>query len=275
MDTGEALAIAFGHMVRRTRLALRRTQKAVGASSGLSPPEISRIEHGRRPGLSLRTIGALCDALGIQAAWALQPPFVAGASTPDVPGPIRRPGRQQDAGHARCSAYVRRRLERLGWEVAQEVEIVLGRTHGWIDILAFRAATGTLLIGEIKTEFHDIGELQRTLAWYEREAWSAARRLGWAPHRVHVCLFVLCTNESDVRIGANRELLAQVFPVRSRWMGRWLEDPSPPSGGPRALVMIDPLKRGRWWVQGTRIDGRRTAAPYADYRDFVARLRAA
>jgi hypothetical protein len=40
-------------------------------------------------------------------------------------------------------------------------------------------------------------------------------------------------------------------------------------------MMIDPLGRGRWWIQGARIDGRRTAAPYADYRDFVARLRAA
>jgi transcriptional regulator with XRE-family HTH domain len=218
VDTGESLAIAFGRIVCRTRLALRRTQKAVGASSGLSQSEISRIEHGRRPGLSLRTIGALCDALGIQAAWALQPPFVAGASTPEASGPIRRPGRQQDAGHARCSAFVRRRLERLAWEVAQEVEIVLGRTHGWIDILAFHAATGTLLIGEIKTELHDIGELQRTLAWYQREASSAARRLGWTPRRAQVCLFVLSTDENDVRVGANRELLAQVFPVRS---GGW------------------------------------------------------
>lgn len=217
----------------------------------------------------------MCDALGIQAAWTLQPPFVAGALTPEVPGPIRRPGRQQDAGHARCSAYVRRRLERLGWVVAQEVEVVLGRTHGWIDILAFHAAPGTLLIGEIKTELHDIGELQRTLAWYEREAWSAARRLGWTPRRVQVCLFVLSTDENDARVGANRELLAQAFPVRSRRMERWLEDPSAPNGGTGALVLIDPLGRGRWWILGTRIDGRRTAAPYADYRDFVARLRAA
>ncbi len=275
MDTSDSLAVELGRIVRSTRLSLRRTQGAVGAACGLSQPEISRIEHGRRPGMSLRTVGAVCDALEIQAAWLFRPPFVAGAATSRPTAPIRRPGRQQDAGHARCNAYVRRRLERLGWEVALEVEIVLGRTHGWIDTLAFHAPSATVLVGEIKTELHDIGDVQRTVAWYQREARRAAERLGWRSRRIETCVFVLCTDESDARISANREILAQAFPVRSRRMRRWLEDPSSPTGGAGALVTIDPLGRGRWWILGTRIDGRRRAAPYTDYRDFAARLRAA
>lgn len=259
-------------MVKATRLALRRTQRAVGAACGLSQSEISRVERGRRPGTSLRTVGAVCEALDIQPGWALKAPFVAGAPASPSSASVRRPGRQRDAAHARCSAYVRRRLERLGWEVAQEVEIAVGRTHGWIDTMAFHPAVATLLVGELKTEVHDVGELQRSVAWYEREAWAAARRLGWSPRKVIVCLFVLATEQNDARIAGNREILAQAFPVRSQKVQRWLQDPSFSAARARALVLIDPLRRGRGWILGARADGRRTVAPYVDYRDFVTRL---
>jgi transcriptional regulator with XRE-family HTH domain len=275
VSTSDKLAIEFGRMIRKTRLALRRTQKAVGAACGLSQPEISRIEGGRRPGMSVRTMGAVCDALEILPSLELRPPFVAGAPTSAHFTPVRRQGRQRDAAHARCNAYLRRRLERLGWQVAQEVEIVVGRSHGWIDTMAFHPESATLLVGEIKTELHDIGEIQRTTAWYEREAWASAIRLGWSPRKAVSCLFVLSTEENEIRIAENREILAQAFPVRSRKMARWLQDPSSSIPLARALVLVDPLKRGRWWILGTRVDGRRTVARYADYRDFVTRIKAA
>lgn len=271
-STTNALTVEFGRVARLTRKTLRRTQETVAVAVGVSQSAISLIERGRLPGVSLRVLGGICEVLGIGAAWQLRPPWVAGARTPDHAAPVRREGRQQDAAHARCSAYVRRRLERLGWDVAQEVETVLGRTHGWIDILAFHAATGTLLIGELKTELHDVGELQRTVAWYEREAWAVARRFGWSPRRAVTCLFILATQENDARIAGIRELFAQAFPLRSRVLGRWLEDPSGGLPRRRALVLIDPRSRKGAWVRGARVDGRRTPAPYVDYHDFMLQL---
>jgi len=38
------------------------------------------------------------------------------------------------------------------------------------------------------------------------------------------------------------------------------------------LLMIDPRRRGRRALLRSAADGRRTAAPYADYRAFVATL---
>lgn len=41
-----------------------------------------------------------------------------------------------DRAHARCVAYVRRRLEHAGFEVVTEMESRVGRWHGFVDVLA-------------------------------------------------------------------------------------------------------------------------------------------
>ena len=91
--------------------------------------------------------------------------------------------RKSDAAHAICSGYVQRRLEAAGWEVAREVRIDDGRYHGWIDLLAYDAATGTMIVIEIKTRLDDVGAIERSMYWHLREAARAARRLGWRPRR--------------------------------------------------------------------------------------------
>ena len=84
--------------------------------------------------------------------------------------------------HAQVNGTVARRLERCGWRTATEV-LDRRRTtpRGWIDLLAFREADRALLVEETKTDIPDMGGLQRSVAFYERTALSAARRLGWRP----------------------------------------------------------------------------------------------
>ena len=106
------------------------------------------------------------------------------ALTLDAKAPFLAKLRQRDVVHAKCSAHVARRLERTGWRVATEVEVGGDRSRGWIDVLAWHPATGLLLVIEIKTELHDLGAIERSLGWYEREAWAAARQIGWRPRRV-------------------------------------------------------------------------------------------
>ena len=57
--------------------------------------------------------------------------------------------------HARCIAYVARRLRACGWDVRFEVEVGTGRYRGWIDLLALRGTT--MLCVEVKTELDDMG----------------------------------------------------------------------------------------------------------------------
>ena len=194
--------------------------------------------------------------------------------------------RQRDPVHARCSAYIRRRLERCGWIVEQEVRINRGRSHGFIDILASHPSTGTLLVGEIKTELHDVGALQRTVAWYVDEARSISGARHWSASTVIAMVALLESAENDDRARANQEPLRQAFPVRSQRLANIVADPSrlativaDPSRleaastavpGPgfvvSGLAMIDPTRRRKRWLVPTSADGRRTPPTFRDYR---------
>jgi transcriptional regulator with XRE-family HTH domain len=249
--------IRLGLAVRDLRTALGWRQRTLADKAGVSQPWISEIERGRCPDVSIETIDRLLRAMGAQLVIDVTSPFLANP-------------RQRDVVHARCSSFVARRLERLGWSVETEVEVGGDRSRGWIDVLAWHPTTGLLLVIEIKTELHDVGAIERTIGWYEREAWAAARRLGWRPRRVLGCLVVLSTDVVDQRIRDNRSLLDRGFPIRAKALTEIVSqgDASSSSRG-RALALIDPRSQRRVWLRPSRLDGRRTRSPYADYADFI------
>lgn len=246
----------FGQATLQTRRALGWSQRELARRCGLSQTLVWRVE-GARPPLSVNVVARIADALGLEVDLTLRAPFIA-----------ERP--QRDAAHARCSSYVQHRLEALGWTVAREVEIVHGRSHGWIDLLAFDQRSRSVLIVEIKTELDDLGRIERTLSWYERDGWAAARRLGWRPARTAAWLLVLATEVNDDRIRANRELLANAFPARAAEGLAALAAPAATAPS-RLLALVDPRSRRRQWLIRCRIDGRRSLAPYLDYAGFMRR----
>jgi hypothetical protein len=79
------------------------------------------------------------------------------------------------------------------------------------------------------------------------------------------------STENDVRIQANKESLREAFPARAAELARWLATPGETK--PRsALATIDPRSRRMDWLRPTTSDGRRSPAPYRDYRDAAERL---
>ena len=126
-----------------------------------------------------------------------------------------------------------------------------------------------MLVLELKTEIHDFGQIERTLGWYERAAWSASRRFGWSPVRSIGGLLLLATVANDGRVRANRSSVALGFPLRARHLGGALSGAPMPAERGRAIVMIDPRSRRRIWYRSLQVDGRRSPAPYADYADFM------
>jgi hypothetical protein len=221
---------------------------------------VSRLESGQLRDVTLGTLSQLLDTLGVRAEIRATAPFLV-----DPPG-------QRDAAHARCSASIRRRLETMGWIVAQEVEVIAPSARGWIDVLAYRPGTRDLLLIEVKTEIRDVGMIQRSMAWYEREAFAAARRLGWRPMRLASAVVLLESEANDVAVKAYRDLLRQWLPTRAATLTMWLADPAARAPG-RGLAMIDPTSHRRAWLRPTRDDGRRSAARYADYADFMRQTR--
>jgi DNA-binding XRE family transcriptional regulator len=232
------------------------SQAELAAAVGVSRSHIAGIETGRvDPSLDLAW--AIGDRLGLDIQLLGRSPVVVD----------RRRG---DLVHARCSAYVDRRMRRHDWVVAREREVISGRTHGWIDLLAFDPTSKTLVIIEIKTRLEDVGAVERQVGWYERESREIAVGLGWRPRRTLSWLLLLASDEVEGQLSLHRELLRMAFPERARVM-RALVNDGTASTRRRGLALIDPTGRRREWLMASRLDGRRSTAPFKDYAD-AARL---
>jgi transcriptional regulator with XRE-family HTH domain len=258
MASHEDLAAVVVRTVTAARRALGWSQRELAARAGVSQTLVARFERGEIAAVSLTTVEALFDALGVRADLRTDLPVV--------------DPRQSDAVHAVVGGFLGRRLEGHAFEIRHEVEVGSGRFRGWIDVLAYRPADRSLLTNEIKTDLPDVGGLQRTLSWYEREAWTVARKLGWRPVRQVVALIGLDSAQFEDRLFANRTIIDAAFQGRAAGLARWVEDPAAPPPTGRCLALVDPAWRGRRWLRPSRLDGRRSPPRYADYRDAAGRI---
>ena len=249
--------MSFATLCRDARTLLDITQAELAAAVGVSRSLIAGIETGR-VNATLDVVMRIGDALDLNLQIVGQRPVVI---DPRPSGVL----------HGRCSAYVGRRLARRGWSTRREVEIVHGRWHGWIDILAFHPATSTLVVIEIKTQVDDLGAIERQLSWYEREADKVARTMGWRPTTIATWLLLLQTEEVETAIRRERDLLRVGFPVRASQMLAVVEG-APPTSGQRGFALIDPSSRRAEWLISSRLDGRRSPAKYRDYADAARRM---
>ena len=192
------MRVTFARLCRDTRIRLDITQRQLAATIGVGRGYIAMLESGRaNPTLAI--VDRVGDALGLDFELIGRPPVIIGQ------------GPQRDLVHARCSGCIDRRLRQTGLATAREVEVVHGRSHGWIDLLAFDPRTGTLLIVEIKTRIDDLGAIERQLGWYERSASALAESLGWYPRRSASWLLVLASEEVDASIRVNRDALRRIY----------------------------------------------------------------
>lgn len=257
MSSTSRLGQTLGFEIRTLRRTLGWTQKELAGRAGVSQTLVSAVERGVLAEVPLRTVERAATAMGARVVARLDVPFLADRS------------HQRDAAHARCVAFVADRLGRAGWRTTVEVQIGGDRARGWIDVLAWHRPSGVLLVVEVKTELHDLGAIERTMGWYERAAWRAARERGWRPETVLGVLLVLATETVEARARDNRMALAGAFPGRAEGL-RGVVGGVPPAGGRRRFVAaIDPMSRRVEWLRPLRIDGRRTAAPYPDYAGFI------
>lgn len=252
MPDPEPLRRTFGRACRDVRVRLGLSLEAVASAAGITASYLARIERGRvNP--TFDTVDRVSEALGLQLFLDIRPPVFLGSP------PMR------DLVHARCSAYVDRRLRAAGWVTAREVPLVDGRYRGWIDLLAFDPTSGALLLIEIKTRVDDIGGLERQLGWYERSAPDLARERGWSARSIRSVVLLLASEEIERTLLADRDLLGMAFPLRDDVL-----QPTEVIG--RGLALIDPRRRRRDWLMRSRLDGRRSVAPYRDYADAATRL---
>src|SRR5688500_8371539 len=134
----EPIRVTLGRACLDIRVRLGLTLEEVAPAAGITASYLARIERGyANP--TVDTVQRVSEALGLRLFLDVRPPVFLGSP------PMR------DIVHARCSAYVDRRLRAEGWSTAREVAVVDGRYRGWIDLLAYDATNNMLLIIEIKT----------------------------------------------------------------------------------------------------------------------------
>lgn len=257
MPLDPSTRVAVGRAVSDLRRTLGWTQRELASRIGVSQAYISKLENGRRKNLTFEGVERVLAAMGARLVVSIDAPYLGDRV------------RQREPAHSRCSAHVASALRRAGWQVATEVEIGGDRSRGWIDVLAFHPASGLLVVIEIKTEIHDLGAIERSLNWYEREAWAAARRLGWRPRYVVGSLLLLATEANDQRVRANSGPIDAGYPLRARDLAELVANGGHRKPVGRAIAMIDPSSKRQAWLRPLRIDGRRTSSPYVDYADFM------
>jgi transcriptional regulator with XRE-family HTH domain len=249
-----SLGPRIAQVIHESRSALGWTQEELGDRANVSQAQVSRIECGWAGHGRVDEAARILDALGVRADLVLRAPVLIGAPS------------QQDAAHARVLAY---EVRRAGLAVEREVPIGADRVRGWIDLLAWHEPRRTLVVVEVKGDMDDVGSLERQVRWYEREAPWAARRLGWRPERVVTIAALLATDHNVRVVRANRELLGEGFPWSPTAAAGLLRGDPQPDGPMRALVFVDPARRGPAWMLPTPLGPGRPVVPYLDARAFV------
>jgi transcriptional regulator with XRE-family HTH domain len=222
--------IVIGRSLRILRLRHQLRQADVADRAGVSQQLISKIERGRLASVStavLRRVFAAVEA--------------------DVVTLVRwRAGeldRLLDEGHAELVGRIVVLLQRRGWQVLTEATFSEFGERGSIDILAWHAATRTLLVIEVKTE---ITSAEETLRRHDVKVRLAPRigleRFGAKPARVGRLLVVADDMRNRRRVKRLEPVLAGAYPVRGRAVRAWI---AAPDGDLRALIFTAPAEGRR------------------------------
>lgn len=148
------------------------TQTELGARIGLSQQQISLIERGHLDVMPVRSVRAAFRGVGAIASWEIR--WRGGAID-----------RLLDERHSAIVGALSTLLVGLGWEVIPELTYSEFGERGSIDLVAWHAATGTLLVIEVKTELTSV---EQTCRKHDEKVRLAPKlvseRFGWRPRSV-------------------------------------------------------------------------------------------
>ena len=242
--------VRFGAGIRATRLRRRWRQRDVAIAAGVSDSTVSRIERGRIESLQLRAIRAVAAVLEVRVELL---PRSRGADL----------DRLINASHTALAEQVIAWIGTLAaWVVRPEVSFSRYGERGVIDLLAWHAASRSLLVIELKTAIVDVGELLATFDRKLRNAWEVARAMGWELAAVAGLLIISESDANRRRIASHRATFGAAFPGRVVSVRRWLRTPT---GDIRGMIFFANRhpRQGNVRLTATRRVRRAAAAPVA------------
>ena len=210
--------IRFGRSLRAIRMRRGLRQIDVAVAAQLSRSQAARIERGELKGVPVDDLLALAAALGAEVDLSVR---WHGESL----------DRLLDARHAALVEVVVRLLERNGWACVVEASFSIYGERGSVDVLAFHAETGTILIVEVKTVVPDA---QSLLVAHDRKlrlAFRIAAERGWVGRAAARLLIAPEGTTARRRIAALEQSFLAAYPARGVAVRRWLRAPSGPMSG--------------------------------------------
>ena len=210
-----------GALFRAVRIRSRKRQEDVAVAAGVPRSLVSSVERGHLGDVPIRELQAIASQLEIRVELVATWRGGDGA-------------RIINERHSRMHELVAARLTPAsGWQFATEVTFSEWGERGTIDILAWHAASRTLLIIELKTEIPDPAGLVAQVDRYRRLAQKIGRDRGWDPLRVATWVLVAESDFNRRQHARHKLMLTNAFPLNGQFMRRWLRDPS---AGPASRV---------------------------------------
>lgn len=222
--------IRAGRLLRSLRRRARLTQKQLGARVGLSQQEISILERGHFDAVQVRTVRSVFRGLEAGIEWEIR--WRGGAID-----------RLLDARHAELVGAISELLAHDGWEVVPELTYNVFGERGSIDLVAWHAATSTLLIVEVKTELTSI---EATVRKHDEKVRLGPEvveeRLTWRPRFVARLLVLPETRTARRQVERAERVLGRAYPTRGWAMRRWIH--APIGHGDGILFLSSTIARG-------------------------------
>jgi len=241
--------LQFGSRVRAARIRRGWRQRDLAAAAHVSPSMVSRIERGHLEGMSLDAIRRVAAALEIRVE------LLPRSRAADL-------DRLVNARHAALAEAVLAWLASLsGWVARPEVSFNVFGDRGVVDILAWHAASGALVVIELKTEIVDVGELLGTLDRKRRLGALIAEPFGWRPSAVSSWLIIGEGMTNRRRVAEHAATFRAALPTRGRQVRAWV---ARPAGAIAALTFFAdgrPGNVGMGFATVRRVSARSRRAP--------------
>ena len=219
----------IGASLRALRLRRHLRQEDVSVTADIPRGVAIRIEAGRLDHVRFGDIRRYARALGAR-----------------FDGSVLWQGsdldRMLNRGHARLHEAMAKWLTELGgWLIMPEVSFAYRGERGVIDIIAWHAASRTLLVIELKTRIVDINDLMATMDIRGRMASRIAEERGWDPLATGLWVVVAPARTNTRALAEHATILRAKFPADGRVMRRWL---TRPIGDVAALSFMPKVRLG-------------------------------
>jgi transcriptional regulator with XRE-family HTH domain len=203
----------IGSVLRAFRIRKGWRQADVAERAGLGRLTVSRLERGAFTGVPIDALRSAARVLEITVDVT---PRWRGADLD------RLLNRAHASLHESIAAYFRGLPD---WTVVPEVSYSIWGERGVIDIVAWHAATRSLLIIELKTILVDPQELTGSTDQRVRLGREIVRDRGWFPRSVSAWVLLTDTRTNRRHLARHAGLLRRAFPSDGRAMRRWLRAP--------------------------------------------------